>query len=290
MDLAHRIRFTFAAAIAIVGVCAIALADGVTAGDGGELLPDLETLPPLESTWLALDQPKTGKSVLRLSNRIGNDGEGPLELRAETATNPCDPGEHEDWPDMDAVQRVYIDGSPGDGVFDPTEDLSANEYRVGCFEYHPQHDHWHFQDFAQYSLTDVQTGEMLAGPSKKIGFCIVDGDRAFPQLPGSPPGGVYPNGESGCGFGDPDGGPGTMGLSVGYADTYNSFLPGQRLNVTGVKRGVYCLVSQANPKHPDTDPSQLLESDAENNDRRVRIHLNPAAGKVTDLERRCPAA
>ena len=48
-----------------------------------------------------------------------------------------------------------------------------------------------------------------------------------------------------------------MGLSVGWADLYHYFTPGQRLNITGVTRGTYCLVSVVNPPN---GPSQIQSS------------------------------
>ncbi len=56
---------------------------------------------------------------------------------------------------------------------------------------------------------------------------------------------------------------------MGWADEYYYGVPGQALDVTGVKAGRYCLVSVA-------DPHNLLrESDNSNNARRTRIELHP---------------
>jgi hypothetical protein len=282
LDLAHRIRIMFAVAIAIAGVAVIHAADGVAGG--GPLVPDLKTLPPLDSPWLNLTQTKK-RLVLHLSNRIGNHGSGPLDLYAGPVDATCQ-GQYE-GADLEADQQIF-DDTNGNRHFDPDDEPGPGQ-QVGCFEYHPAHNHWHYQDFAQYSLVDVKTDELVAGPSKKIGFCILDGDRAFPELPGTPDSGHYPGGGTGCGQGAPETGPSSMGLSVGYADTYTYFLPGQRLEVTGIEKGVYCLVSTANPDHGAGDTNQLIESDDTNNGRRERIRINPAVAKVIDLDRSCPA-
>jgi hypothetical protein len=109
--------------------------------------------------------------------------------------------------------------------------------------------------------------------STKIGFCIFDRRRAF-HVPHSPEFGYYPrNGD--C---DEDS---TEGLSVGWADLYSYQLPGQGLNVTGLRSGKYCLVSIADPDN------RLRESDNSNNARRTRIKLNPRARKVDRLPGHC---
>jgi hypothetical protein len=295
MELGCRLRITLAAAIAIAGAGSVVVASSVKAGPA-ELLPDLVTLHPLDSPWLDLNVHRKGGqkvAALRMSNRIGNHGAGPLELFAGDVDPACEgqyPGD-----DREADQRVFEDTN-GNGIYDGPNseepDGPSGIEKVGCFEFHPDpsHLHWHFQDFSQYKLVDPDTGEPVAGPSKKIGFCIVDSDRAFPDVPGSPVGGIYPDG--GCGFGDPEDGPGTEGLSVGYADTYTMSLPGQRLDVTGIPTGRYCLVSTANPTHepPEDDPSQLIESTDANNARRTPIKLNMERKRAKEVPGGCVSA
>jgi hypothetical protein len=287
MDLGYRIRITFAVAIALAATGAIAFAESGIAGN--QLLPDLRTLRPFDFDPLRMAHNSSGKLTLRISNRIGNQGDGPLELSpGATATDDCVGGEYPDENDLDAVQAIYGDTNPN-GQWDDADEVVETP-KVGCFEFHPAHGHWHFQDFSVYSLTDPESGDTLAGPSRKIGFCILDGDRFGPGLPGSPEDGAYPGGGTGCGGGgDPPTPIGTMGLSVGYSDTYTSSLPGQRLSVVGVPRGIYCLVSTANPVHAGNDPSQLIESDLDNNSRRRLIKLNPAKHSVELTGENCPA-
>lgn len=293
MELAHRIRIGFAVAIAFAGAGVIHAADGVAGG--GPLLPDLRTLPALGDPWLNLTHSKK-KLVLHLSNRIGNHGPGPLELFAGPADTDCTNDGQYPGNDLEADQRIFDDTHAPYGQFDPGDEV-GQEIQVGCFEFHPAHDHWHYQDFAQYSLVDVQTDELVAGPSKKIGFCILDGDDLAwdddrdgdSDLPGSPSSPVYPGSANGCGTGQSTTGPTSMGLSVGYADIYTYYLPGQRLEITGIDRGVYCLVSKANPDHGEVGEPQIEEGDDTNNARRARIRINPQAMKVVDLDRGCPA-
>ena len=73
----------------------------------------------------------------------------------------------------------------------------------------------------------------------------------------------------------------TLGVSVGWADEYYYGLPGQQLNITGLRGGRYCLVSKG-------DPDNLLrESNNSNNVRRTRIALHPAKHTVKRLSGRC---
>jgi hypothetical protein len=68
---------------------------------------------------------------------------------------------------------------------------------------------------------------------------------------------------------------------VGWADEYYYGLPGQALDITGVKAGRYCLASTA-------DPANLLrEANNSNNRRRTRIELRPAKHVVKTLPGPC---
>jgi Lysyl oxidase len=287
MSLAPRLRL--ASAAVIVAALGMLAAHAAPATAGNPLLqPDLKTIKPFSfpgDGWLHLRRNKAGDAVLRIGNRIANQGTGPLELHAGAATEDCeDQGDHDGGLDLQASQRIYMDGN-ANGHYN-LGDPVGEEPQVGCFEFHPKHDHWHFQEFSQYALRDLKTGALVAGPSRKIGFCIIDGDRALPTLPGSSLGPSYPQ-NGGCGFGNPTSGPGVMGLSIGWADTYGWSTPGQRLGITGVAAGSYCLVSTANPLTGEIDEPQIIETDETNNARRVAISIKPAKKLVTVLKRGC---
>jgi len=277
MDFGARIRLGLASVVAFAAAGAIALAGTVEAGaPAPPLLPDLKTISSGSSSIYMKRSAKTGRAALRIANTIANKGEGPLELHAEAATNDgdyeCVPGEHQDEPDRDAYQRIFGDTNTETPGYDPSDE-PVDERKVGCFEYHAKHHHWHFQDFARFSLVDRKTGDPVVEPSRKIGFCIVDtGGRRYPELPGSPSSGVYLGIGTGCGQGQPETGPEMMGLSVGYADLYSASTPGQRLEITGLAPGRYCLVSFANPPNGNAD---IVEPEPRtNNNRRRVVKLN----------------
>jgi Lysyl oxidase len=266
----RRLATAIVAAVTSLAVAGATMAPGAGAGSQPRLLPDLVTLRMSQGD-LAVER-SGRKLLLRLSNEIGNWGRGPLEIYPSAALNDCD-GDGNPANDRDTYQRIFLD-SNADNAFDREQDTESDDLLVGCERYHPPHDHWHLLDFSRYKLVREKTGRTVAR-STKIGFCIIDTDHPFASLPGSPPEGYYPAGSADCDRDSID------GLSVGWSDTYGYFLPGQRLNVTGMRHGRYCLVSTA-------DPHNLLrESDNSNNARKTRIALHPAKRTVDRLPGPC---
>ena len=125
------------------------------------------------------------------------------------------------------------------------------------FEYSPCHRHYHFSGYALYELFGSDPRTSTAAPlvtGRKQAFCLEDYERD----PGSPTAGpaVYT-----CS---------NQGISIGWADTYGSYLDGQWLDITGVQAGQYWLRVTINPYNvagsPIYDPSSaaavaLRESD-----------------------------
>jgi hypothetical protein len=267
---ARRLATAIAATATILVVAGAVAAPGAGAGSQPRLLPDLVTLR-LSQRDLVLE-PSGRKLLLRLTNEIGNRGRGPLELYPSASPTDCD-GDGNPANDRDTYQRVFLD-SNADSVFDREQDTESDDLLFGCRRYHPRHEHWHLLDFSQYELVRERTGRTVLR-SNKISFCVVDTDHRFASLPGSPLEAYYPAGSADCDRDSID------GLSVGWADTYGYFLPGQQLNVTGLRRGRYCLVSTADPHNV------LRESDNSNNVHRAKIALHPAKRTVERLPGRC---
>jgi lysyl oxidase len=262
-----------AVAAAMVIFLVTTMAPPASAGSHSRLLPDLVTMK-IGQQDIAL-HPSGEKLFLRLSNEIGNQGRGPLEIYPSAQSSNCDRDGDPDN-DRDTYQRIFLD-SNGDRRFVRAQDAQSEHHLFGCERYHAAHGHWHLLDFSRYKLVREKTGHTVTR-STKIGFCIIDTDRAFPGLAGSPASGYYPAGSGDCDEDSID------GLSVGWADTYGYFLPGQYLNVTGLGRGRYCLVSTA-------DPDNLLrESNNSNNARRTRIALHPVKQTVKRRPEPCRSA
>jgi hypothetical protein len=253
------------------GIAALALMAGGTGAHAGEphkLLPDMVTLR-IHSDDLKVESSK-GDTLLRLTNRIANKGRGPLEIYPSARSHGCD-GDDDPDNDRDAIQRVFLDAT-GDRVFERRSDTRSEHFNFGCDRYDRHAHHWDVFDLARYALRRLHSGRVVAKTSK-VAFCTVDSDPEFPWLPGSPKVPYYPQG--GC---DRDS---ILGVSVGWADEYYYGLPGQALDITGLKAGRYCLVSTG-------DPSNLLrESNNSNNRRRTRIELRPAKHVVKTLRGPC---
>jgi len=200
--------------------------DGAFPVDEHILLPDLLTAPP---TSVEVTNLPTGR-VLRFANTVWNGGEGPLDLHGVT--------------DVAARRtRVVQRASTAAG--------STTEWPVGEFVWHPTHTHWHLDGFAVYQLWSIdQVGDLdnLVASSDKVSFCLVDVEIADPDNRLRPPAREY----TGCGRG-------RQGLSVGWGDTYRSYIDGQSLPLDKVGDGLYALVSIANPDH------RLRETEAGNN-------------------------
>ena len=211
--------------------------------------PNLKTLKPTDLEFDTATIGGTTHQVLRFSNTVWNRGQGPLELRGKTVTTST--GDK-----TKVFQRIY-DGSG-----------NHTDKAVGTFAYHPSHNHFHFGDFARYELWTraeynrwVQSGGSQGQAQRrgaKTTFCIMD-TRKVRDLAGSPGSAVY----SQCGRT-------LQGLSVGWGDTYGSYLPEQwiDLGTTRLADGDYVLRSVADPKN------RLYESANKNDPRRESDSAN----------------
>jgi hypothetical protein len=246
-------RKTLVALFASLG--ALSFADAASAEHirGGDLLPDLETRPPVDLRTTT----EGGRRLLRFTNRIPNRHSGVLEARP-TAGGDCD-GDGNANNNRLAYQRVFRDAN-GDGVFIRGTDTSYRSVSAGCMVFHPAHNHWHFNDFAKYELKSESTRQVVRA-STKVGFCMIDSARLYPTVPGSPSSPFY----NYCGQTTP------MGISIGWADIYTWDLSGQHIDVTGLASGYYCLISTADPAN------RLLESDNSDNAGRIRLQLTSSS-------------
>lgn len=251
----------------LVGQVAVAPVSA-TAGAHHRLLPDLTTMR-VHSNDLRVETKKTA-TLLRLTNRVANKGRGPLEIYPSATSRGCD-GDGDPDNDRDASQRIFLDAN-GDRAFERERDTGWEGFKFGCERYDPRAKHWNVFDLARYELRRLHSDRAVA-KSSKVSYCTVDSEPVFGELPGSPSRGYYPL--SGCDETS------ILGISVGWADEYYYALPGQTLDVSGLKAGRYCLVSSG-------DPDNLLrESNNSNNTRKTRIQLRPGKQTVRTLPGPC---
>ncbi len=170
-----------ALALTFAGLGVATATAGATArGDATPLYPNLVTRP-IEGVRI---EKAPGVKLLRFPTLVGNRGPGPVELFPDIPdSSDCD-GDGDPANDRIASQRVFGD-TVADGVFTRGEDTDVVDTpTVGCFVFHPAHDHWHFEEFERYVLTRVKTGKMIAS-SEKVSFCVLD-TYTFGDFPGSP--------------------------------------------------------------------------------------------------------
>jgi hypothetical protein len=206
---------------------------------GAPLRPDLVALPARGPLIQRLD----GVRWLRFGSVLGNSGVGPVEIR-QNRNRRCPPGQH------NASQITHHDAN-GDGVYEPLKDTEVTRRQAGCMVYHPEHQHWHFRASARYALLDPsQDGRVVVTSRRKVSFCLRDTER----LPVRYGRWDYPSTYGACSSRS------RQGLSVGWADVYQSYLAGQALELPrGLPDGLYCLETVVDPL------DQLTEVDDTNN-------------------------
>ena len=201
------------------------------------------------NTTLATDA--NGRSTLRFSTTTWNNGAGPLELVAgdvETGSGK-----------LRVYQVVYLDNG------------GSTLHLAGAFEYHPLHDHVHFNDYAIYTLQPVNAPGGSERTGAKTTFCLMDTTPIDTQLPGAPRQAFY----SRCGRD-------FQGISVGWGDTYGAHLPGQEIDFTSNADGIYRLKIEVDPK------KVLIESNESDNLSCVLLDIRkPSTARVLDSSGQC---
>ena len=214
---------------------------GLTPLVAADRLPDLvEDTGRIASSWNVDTTTFPGAVLIRLTATTPNIGVGPMEIRS-VSSNPSG--------SRDVFQRIY-DTAGG-----------WRDHPAGIITEHPDHGHFHFQGFAQYSVRAVTPGNGVGAILKggeKAGFCLMDLESWNLALPGAPARAVY-----GCS-------PLLQGVSVGWADTYVESLTDQWIDVTGLSSGTYWLEAVVDPEN------RLQELNEGNNAARVSIaYVNP---------------
>lgn len=228
--------------------------ENVTYDNPGSIFGD--TAPPGQSCFDSEREEQGAVQCLRFDQVLQNVGEGPVELRFSREA-----GVRQDEP---VAQRIYR----SDGTF---ADRSA-----GLVEFHPVHGHYHFKGFAQSELwladaSGTPVGTVPAAVGDKVSFCVADTDLVSFGRKGDGPL-SYPAPD--CL--DPKRVVGTTeffwyGMTRGWADRYNWYLPDQYIDTSGLVDGTYVLFTRVDPE------GKLVEANDTNNCGTVIVELTGLA-------------
>jgi hypothetical protein len=186
------------------------------------VLPDLVALPAWDI--VPAHVASGDQDWLDFGATVWVGGNGPLDVEAFRSGGS---------PVMPAYQYFYRDGKV------------IGRVRAGTmgFDSAKGHNHWHFEQFAQYRLLGAD--KKLVVRSAKVGFCIAPSDPVNLLLPGA----VWQ--PSVIGFTGQCGSPTALWvremLPLGWGDTYEQYLAGQAFNITSLPNGVYYIEVIANP-------------------------------------------
>jgi len=220
------------------------LLTGVGSAQVVELRPNLVPFPASELSIVT--DVATGGPKLVFAATSWNNGTGPLELRGgEVVTSSGR---------QNVYQRVYY------------SDGGSYDRLVGAFEYHPEHQHFHLEGYALYTLTPVSAPGASQRQSAKTSFCIMDTTKVNTLLPGAPQQAVYVTCNSVI-----------QGMSVGWGDRYGPALAGQSIDLTGNPSGDYDLTIEVDPQQ------RLIESNNVDNTSCIRLRINVTNRKVQVL-------
>jgi hypothetical protein len=210
------------------------------AAQGVQLLPNL-VATPAHSLSVALNA-ETGNPELRFGATSWNSGAGPLELLA---------GELVGGSRQNVYQRIYLSGG------------GYTDALAGDFVWHGDHNHFHFEQYAQYILTPVVAPGGSERQSSKTSFCVMDTTKMNTSLPGAPKKAVYTTCSSS-----------KQGMSVGWGDTYGAHLAGQSLDLATNPDGLYELTLRFD------SANRLRESNENDNSACTLLDINVAARTV----------
>jgi hypothetical protein len=216
-----------------------------------DTLPDIVALP----SWSMYVNNRRGHEYLSFSATEWNAGPGPMVI---------DGFRTGDEPVMDAYQYfLNTDGDPvGRALIDQLH------YHAG------RHNHWHFDQFTQYSLLDAS--KTLLDVSDKESWCLAPTDGIDLTVENANWGQVAQDVYSSCGYGQPGALWIRESLPVGWGDTYGQGVNFGAFDITHVPNGTYYVRTEVNPT------GSILEASSDNNiqDRLIKLRGRPGHRRV----------
>ncbi|MCW2768296.1 MAG: hypothetical protein JWO11_4255 [Nocardioides sp.] len=209
--------------------------------------PDLRSLP----AW-SIRMAGNG-NYLQFSATVWNAGDSPLVVDGFRRA-----GEDE----MDAYQYFF------DGAGNQT-----GYQQVGQMHWDPRptHQHWHFEDFASYTLLKADKTEVVK--SRKEAFCLANTDAVDQTVPNAA--WNVDNSDLATACGDYGALSVREVLASGWGDTYAQFRAGQSFDLKGLPNGTYYIAVTANPNNT------LVEASTDNNQTLRKVHIGGSLGHRT---------
>jgi hypothetical protein len=252
-------------ALANLGLAVPAIA-ACPAGEA-ELRPNLRALPPR-------DVAMRDANTIQFSTTSWNSGDGKLTLVPRSPETDPSSGQLKQPVD----QRIQCSGG---GYYDRA---------AGSAEFHLEHNHVHYSDYAKYIL-EALTSSVNPRSGSKTTFCIMDTNGVNTQLAGASTSAVYywcPTQE--LDFNQ-------QGMSIGWGDTYGSHLAGQTMLVGDLPDGTYRLRNVFDPnarlletEEGDNEACRLIELGTGSNGRYVADRGPCAALPVPRIDSTVPAS
>ena len=252
--------------VLVAAVFAAALAAPGSAGADATLLPNLDAEAPRE-----LRLQVVGKRMkLEFRTAVRNTGLGPLEISAERSSR------------SQKAMRA-------DQVLLRTESSPMVRQGVGRVVYSdaPGRHNWRYENLLGYQLR--RTSGQRVRQSETATFCLTDRydiDRSN-ALTNEPRGPVY---TGSCGRNAPGLFSVSMGLSVGFADSFQPGSSGQSFDITELGSGRYWLVNTADPAGTLLESSEADNSAALLVDLRARRTADGSKVFIVRGLRACPDA
>lgn len=222
------------------------------AGAPTDAVPDLRSLPAFGM------QVSEDSRYLQFSATVWNAGDSPMVV--------------------DGFRRGTTDVMDAYQYFIDSDGNQTGYRKVGTMIWHkaPTHNHWHFKDFAKYSLLRADKTEVVV--SRKESFCLANTDAVDYTVPGADWQPENTDLHTSCG----DRGSISLRevLSPGSGDTYQQFRAGQSFRIDNLPNGDYYIAVEANPNR------NLVEASTGNNRalRKIRISGTPGHRKVTSYK------
>lgn len=206
------------------------------------LLPDIVEEPPRHLNVKRASQ----REQLRFTSTHWNQAPGPLQVRGGGQLQTCTVEEGGELITTECtVSTQEVLNASGDVVFSQV---------AGVALFHPEHNHWHQDNVADFFIRTGSPGGPIVGSATKQTYCLIDYDKS--DLIQANNTRVY--------F-DCNGA--TQGISYGWGDEYHHATHGQEIEITNLPPGDYYLTHDADPLN------KWLELDDQNNSSWTKFNL-----------------